>query len=73
MGGTTIKFRHQFLHVIENHWQSGFQFAADLASIPQPGGAVGVQPGETWNFQAWFRDGTGLWDLSNGLNISFLP
>ena len=23
---------------------------------PQPGGNVAIQPGETWNFQAWYRD-----------------
>ena len=29
---------------------------ADLTLMPQPNGAVVVQPGETWDFQCWFRD-----------------
>ncbi len=28
----------------------------DLTQIPTPGGPYAVQPGETWNFQCWFRD-----------------
>jgi V8-like Glu-specific endopeptidase len=35
--------------------------------------SVPILAGSTWNFQAWFRDGTALWDLSNGLNLSFVP
>jgi hypothetical protein len=35
--------------------------------------SVPILAGSTWNFQAWFRDGTAQWDLSNGLNLSFLP
>lgn len=30
--------------------------APDLNSIPSGNGFVAVQPGETWNFQLWFRD-----------------
>ncbi len=33
-----------------------FMLAIDLASMPQPFGSVTVQPGDTWNFQAWHRD-----------------
>jgi hypothetical protein len=28
----------------------------DLGAIPLGSGPVAVQPGETWNFQAWYRD-----------------
>ena len=28
----------------------------DLTQLPRPGGAVAAQAGETWNFQAWYRD-----------------
>lgn len=28
----------------------------DLTDLPTPSGPVAVQPGETWNFQVWFRD-----------------
>ena len=30
--------------------------AIDLTAIPLPNGAVSASPGETWNFQAWYRD-----------------
>jgi Subtilase family/FG-GAP-like repeat len=28
----------------------------DLANTPTPTGTVAIQPGETWNFQLWYRD-----------------
>ena len=31
----------------------------DNTQVPQPSGAVSVQPGETWNFQLWHRDSVG--------------
>ena len=33
-----------------------FQLAIDLQAIPQGGGTAGTSAGQTWNFQAWFRD-----------------
>lgn len=33
-----------------------FSLDVDTLSIPQPGGSVAIQPGETWSFQAWYRD-----------------
>jgi hypothetical protein len=30
---------------------------ADLGALPTAGGPVQAQPGETWNFQFWHRDG----------------
>ncbi|MDG1050536.1 MAG: hypothetical protein P8R46_10055 [Planctomycetota bacterium] len=46
----------------------------DLTQTPQPTGFVSVQPGETWNFQAWYRDSVGGSATSNftdGLSITF--
>ncbi len=48
--------------------------ALDLTQLPQPTGFVAVQPGETWNFQAWFRDSVGGSATSNftdGLEVTF--
>ena len=45
----------------------------DLASIPTPGGTTAVLAGETWNWQAWFRD-TNPGPTSNftdGVSITF--
>jgi len=42
---------------IQNAGASGaFSLAIDLAALPTPTGPVTVQVGETWHFQAWFRD-----------------
>jgi hypothetical protein len=48
--------------------------ALDLSQQPTPTGLVQVQPGETWNFQAWFRDSVGGQVTSNftdGLEVTF--
>ncbi len=47
----------------------------DLTSMPQPTGSVPAAAGETWHFQAWFRDSVGGLATSNftdGLAVSFL-
>ena len=31
-------------------------FPIDLSAIPTPSSLVQALPGETWNFQAWYRD-----------------
>ncbi|RKY16071.1 MAG: hypothetical protein DRQ55_18765 [Planctomycetota bacterium] len=42
---------------IQNSGSTGtFSLALDLDAVPTPAGIVAVQPGETWNFQAWYRD-----------------
>ena len=33
-----------------------FSLALDLAVQPTPTGLMQIQPGDTWSFQAWFRD-----------------
>lgn len=43
----------------------------DFAQLP-PAGAI--TPGSTWYFQFWYRDGsTGLFNLSDGLGVTFAP
>ena len=42
-------------------------FSPDLAALP---GGVVIQPGETWSFQLWFRDGASS-NTSDGLAIDF--
>ncbi len=47
--------------------------SVDVNSIAQPTGPVVVQPGDTWNFQAWFRDAnpTTTSNFSDGYTITF--
>ena len=42
-----------------------FQMALDLNSMPQPSGPVGALSGETWFFQAWYRDSSPAGPTSN--------
>jgi hypothetical protein len=47
-----------------------FSLLIDLTSMPvNPPQAV--QPGDTWNFQAWYRDGNSN-NFTNGVAVSFL-
>ena len=61
---------------IQNTGMAGeFSLALDLSMIPQPTGFVAAMSGETWNFQAWYRDtlpmGGATSNLSDGLQIDF--
>ncbi|MEM6675055.1 MAG: endonuclease [Planctomycetota bacterium] len=42
-----------------------FGIGVDLAALPQPTGSVAAVAGETWRFQAWFRDVVGGQVTSN--------
>ena len=44
--------------------------ALDLPQ-PSPAGST-INPGSTWYFQAWFRDGSSS-DLTDGLEVTFTP
>ncbi len=46
----------------------------DLTQTPTPGGPVVVQPGETWNFQTWYRDKnpTNTSNFTDGISITFM-
>lgn len=51
---------------IQNSGGAGsFSLTLDLTQTPQPLGFVGVMAGDTWNYQAWFRDSVGGVATSN--------
>ena len=57
---------------IQNSGASGsFSLAIDLTAIPQPLGSAQALPGETWRFQAWFRDAgpTATSNFTDGLGV----
>lgn len=60
---------------VQNSGVAGtISLALDLSQIPQPNGFVSAAAGETWNFQAWYRDGNSAGVTSNfttGLEITF--
>ena len=46
----------------------------DLTQMPRPNGPMAVQPGDTWYFQFWFRDGGSsgpVSNMSNALEVRF--
>ncbi len=48
--------------------------AIDLTNTPTPTGFVSIQSGQTWNFQAWYRDMSPIGPTTNftqGLEITF--
>ena len=61
---------------VQNSGAAGaFSLAIDLANTPTPTGLVSIAPGETWSFQAWYRDsvlGFPASNLTDGLAITFL-
>ena len=53
LGGAIGRHKDQ----IQNSGSTGeFAIQVDLTMLPTPGGTHSVIAGETWNFQAWFRD-----------------
>jgi len=47
----------RYLGLVQNSGSAGvIAINVDLTAIPQPNGLVTAVPGETWRFQAWFRD-----------------
>ncbi|MEZ6015886.1 MAG: hypothetical protein R3F49_12280 [Planctomycetota bacterium] len=62
--------------VIMNSGPSGaVSVMAPLTTMPLPTGPVAVAPGETWNFQCWFRDsvgGSATSNFSDALSLTFL-
>ena len=50
-----------------------FSLQLDLTNIPTPGGPVSIAAGETWNWQAWYRDAnpSSTNNFTDGINIPF--
>jgi hypothetical protein len=66
--------RYVGLGQIRNSGTTGsFSLGIDLTTMPQPSGNVAVQPGETWNFQAWHRDAnpTVTSNFTDALSVTF--
>ncbi len=60
---------------IQNAGSAGaIALAIDNTQVPQPTGLVAVSAGETWNFQAWYRDaigGSATSNFTDGYEVSF--
>ncbi|MDG1049409.1 MAG: hypothetical protein P8M11_01800 [Planctomycetota bacterium] len=52
-----------------------WSLTVDLAQVPTPTGLVAVQPGDTWSFQAWYRDavaGVTTSNFTSAIEVDFL-
>ncbi|QDV05334.1 hypothetical protein Poly30_08310 [Planctomycetes bacterium Poly30] len=60
---------------IQNSGVAGtMALAINLNQHPTPTGLVAVQPGQTWNYQLWFRDsvgGTAVSNFTDGVSVMF--
>ena len=67
LGGQISRFPDQTQNTSLLGW---IAIDLDLSDVPLHGA---VQPGETWNFQAWFRDKTPTTpsNFTGGLSITF--
>ncbi len=60
------------LPVISTDPLGNASFPLDITAITNPGGQI--QPGDTWNFQLWYRDpshGSAGYNVSDGLEVLF--
>lgn len=50
------------------------EFQVDLSAITMPGGPHAAQPGETWNWQCWFRDvnPNQTSNFTDGVSVTFM-
>ena len=70
LGGAIGRFT-QPSQILNTGASGAFALAVDLAAIPQGAGFIGASAGDTWNFQAWFRDGVGMGsNFTDGLSIT---
>lgn len=50
-----------------------FSLSPDLSALPEGGSTSPAMTGDTWNFQAWYRDGVGLGsNFTDGFEVLFL-
>lgn len=57
---------------IQNSGAGGaMHLALDVGSVPQGNGRVPLLPGETWHFQAWFRDEVLSSNLTDAISVTF--
>jgi hypothetical protein len=61
----------RFANQVQNSGAGGsFSIPVDLTNMPPPLQQI-VLPGDTWNFTAWFRDGAGVSNFTDGIEITF--
>ena len=61
-------------NILDSGAAGEFSLQLDLTDIPQPGGPVSINAGETWYWQAWYRDvnPNNTSNFTDGVCITFL-
>lgn len=67
-GGPVGRF---LANVVNTGYGTSVSVLTDLTSFPQPTGNVAVLPGDTYNFQYWFRDIGSTSNFSDALSVTF--
>ncbi|MEM6673370.1 MAG: hypothetical protein AAF726_11045 [Planctomycetota bacterium] len=57
--------------VMNSGFNAEFNLPVDSSAFPSPTGFVGAMSGESWYFQAWFRDFGPTSNFSNGVQVTF--
>jgi len=60
--------------IVNSGFFGSFGVQVQLDALPQPAGPVAALPGETWNFQAWYRDtlgGVATSNFTDGWQVTF--
>ena len=73
-GGQTPHDAHKGLESAPAGQGGRFLLTLDLAQIPQLAGLVSVQSGDTWHYQAWYRDTNpgATSNFSDAVSVTFL-
>lgn len=71
LGGTIGRY-NQAGQIFSTGSAGGFELPINLNTIPQGNVTAPTNAGQTWNFQAWFRDTVGVEsNLTDGLQVDF--
>ena len=71
LGGLIGRYR-QGSQILSTGVTGSFSLPINLMTIPQGSGIAAAMAGDSWNFQAWHRDGGGLGsNFTDGLEIIF--
>ena len=71
LGGSVGRFSLPS-QILSSGTSGEFSLSPSLTSFPQGSSFVAVAAGETWNFQAWYRDAVGLGsNFTDGIEITF--
>ncbi|MEZ6017382.1 MAG: PQQ-dependent sugar dehydrogenase [Planctomycetota bacterium] len=76
VGGSATQPAIRMAPVLVSDLLGGVNRAIDFTAPQQSVGAGAILPGQSWNFQYWYRDSVGgqaTWNYSNAVSLFFCP